>query len=87
MKHVGKVQAAIAAAVILGFLAGCWVVWFHAPADGSVRDVALLMLGALAGQFVAVVQWYFGSSAGSARKDAALVAEPAHVVAAPKDAP
>lgn len=80
MKHLGKMQAAIALAVVVGFLAGCYLVWFYPPADPGVRDVALLMLGALAGQFVAVVQWHFGSSAGSAQKTAAMLPEPVHTV-------
>lgn len=87
MRHLGKVQAALAVVVVAGFLAACWIVWTVPPADSAMRDVALMLLGALAGQFVGVCQWYFGSSAGSARKDAALMAEAPHVITAPKEVP
>ena len=80
MKHLGRMQAVVGLSVIVAFFAACYAVWFHPLADGGARDVALILVGNLAAAFVAVVQYHYGSSAGSARKDAAMLTEPPHVV-------
>ena len=70
MRHLGKMQALVGLSVIVAFFAACYAVWFHPLADGGARDVALILVGNLSAAFVAVVQYHYGSSAGSARKDA-----------------
>jgi ABC-type Mn2+/Zn2+ transport system permease subunit len=68
MKHVGKVQASIAFLVIFGFFAAIWMV-LSQEVNPSMRDALLILIGSLGAAFGAVVQYYFGSSSGSARKD------------------
>ena len=83
MRHLGRMQAVVGLAVITAFFAACYAVWFHPLADGGARGNRLsagTWAPALAAAFVAVVQYHYGSSAGSARKDAALASEPPHVV-------
>lgn len=61
----------LAAGVTLGFFGILALMMFHeVPASG--RDVLLAMTGTLGTAWVAVVSYYFGSSAGSADKTAAL---------------
>ncbi len=67
MKHTGKVQAAIAFIVILGFFGAIWFVT-RGGVDASMRDALLILIGALGAAFGAVVNYYFGSSSGSASK-------------------
>lgn len=71
-KHLGKVQGMLAALLLLGFF-GCIAALLFAPAPAvEMRDTLLVLTGALGAQFTAVVQFYFGSSSGSARKDSLL---------------
>lgn len=71
MRHFGKMQAVVGLAVIAAFFAACYAVWFQPMVEGGARDVALILVGSLASSFVTVVQWHYGSSSGSARKDVA----------------
>lgn len=73
MKHLGKMQAAVGLSVMGAFFGACYAVWFHPLIEGGARDVALILIGTLAAAFGSVVNWYFGSSSGSARKDAVLL--------------
>lgn len=68
MKHTGKVQACIAFIVIAGFFGAIWLV-MKQEVNASMRDALLILIGSLGAAFGAVVNYYFGSSSGSARKD------------------
>jgi len=57
-------QAAIASAVIIGFLTTLAYL-LHLGAD---KEIILMMVGALIGGFSQATQYYLGSSAGSAHK-------------------
>ena len=60
--------------IVIGFLAivGAWFV-FPLKGDPQIFNVMLGILGS--GGFMAVVNFYFGSSAGSKQKDDALIAK------------
>lgn len=58
---------ALAVAITLGFFALLFFLLGHEPPAGS-RDVLNIMLGSLGSAWIGVVTYYFGSSAGSARK-------------------
>jgi membrane protein YqaA with SNARE-associated domain len=72
MKHTGKVQAALSFAILAGFFAVIWVI-VRFEGHSNMRDALLIMVGALGAAFGAVVNYYFGSSSGSARKDEAML--------------
>jgi hypothetical protein len=62
---------AVSVVVLLAFGAALYAVVAQEIPEGS-RDMALLLLGGLLGMAQAVVAYWVGSSAGSARKDQAL---------------
>lgn len=71
MKHIGKVQGAIAFLILFGFFAViAALVYFEG--HSNMRDALLIMVGALGAAFGAVVNFYFGSSSGSQSKDQLL---------------
>ena len=53
------------------FIAAVAALFMVEPAMGA-REPLLILIGSLAAAFGAVVQYFFGSSAGSARKDELL---------------
>jgi hypothetical protein len=65
-----KTQTLIAILVVVGFLAVIGA-WFYFPIKG---DTALfnVLVGLLGGGFTSVVQFFFGSSAGSKAKDSTI---------------
>lgn len=71
MRHLGKVQGLIAFVVIAGFFGCVWLV-VERKVDGTMRDALLILIGNLAAAFMAVVNYYFGSSSGSAQKNQLL---------------
>ena len=71
MRHTGKVQATLAFMVTAGFFGVLWVL-MTAQTGGFMRDSLLIMVGALGAAFGSVVNYYFGSSSGSAAKNALL---------------
>lgn len=71
MRHLGKVQAAIAFLVIAGFYASIWLAMTR-EVLASMRDVLLILIGSLAAAFGGVIGYYFGSSSGSAQKNQLL---------------
>lgn len=85
MRHLGKVQGAIAAIVVLGFLALTAALMFAPDVKQGLRDALLMMAGTLSTGFGVVLSYYFGSSSGSAQKNA-LIAEKGQP-AAPTDKP
>ncbi len=71
MKHLGKVQGAVAFVVLVGFFGCIWLV-VEREVSGFMRDALLILIGNLAAAFMAVVNYYFGSSSGSAQKNQLL---------------
>lgn len=64
----------ISSLVIVGYFVVIYIL-FAKPmgkVDDNLRDIMLFMLGALQTAFVQVIQYWLGSSAGSAAKDAAM---------------
>ncbi|MEI6473040.1 MAG: hypothetical protein WCO20_10405, partial [Holophagaceae bacterium] len=57
----------LAVAITLGFFALLVFLMRREPPAGS-RDILNIMLGSLGSAWIGVVSYYFGSSAGSARK-------------------
>jgi hypothetical protein len=57
--------------VMIAFGVACWMVLTRSLPEGS-QDIALYTMGALQSMAAAVVAYWVGSSAGSARKDEAL---------------
>jgi len=62
-----RVPGLLAVGVTLGFFGTLGVVGLHGVVDKS-RDLVNIMLGSLGTAWVAVVQYYFGSSAGMTAK-------------------
>jgi len=58
----------LAAAITIGFF-GCLIALYFINHDNPYRDVICAMLGVLCSNFKDVYNYYFGSSASSARKD------------------
>ena len=58
---------ALGIAITLGFFGLLYYLMRHEPPTGS-RDILNIMLGSLGSAWIGVVSYYFGSSAGSARK-------------------
>ena len=65
MKRSHVFLAVVVCAMFAAALVGLFV---YEPAPGA-REPLLILVGALAGQFGAVVQYWFGSSASSAAKN------------------
>ena len=66
-KHNGVAQYILAGIVVVGFFAVLVLM-----IQQGVRDAVMLMIGTLAAAFGGVIGYYYGSSAGSARKDLLL---------------
>lgn len=61
----------LAGVIVIGFFTLVFVLMKYAVPEGS-REVAFMLFGALAASFGSVVQYFFGSSKGSADKNAIL---------------
>jgi len=71
MRHTGKVQASIAFLILVGFFAAIWLAMTR-EVTASMRDALLILIGSLGAAFGAIVNYYFGSSSGSAQKNQLL---------------
>ena len=65
---------ALGISITLGFFGLLYYLLRHEPPNGS-RDILNIMLGSLGSAWIGVVSYYFGSSAGSARKTELLSAK------------
>lgn len=63
----GLEQRLIGTVVVLGFMGTLLFVLAHYNVE--LKEVALVLVGVLAGKFGTVVDYRYGSSMGSARKD------------------
>lgn len=66
-----RVPLYLAMIVVIGFLLTIIYMLTNSLPPGE-KDAVMLLLGALAGGFASVLGYYFGSSAGSASKDATI---------------
>jgi membrane protein YqaA with SNARE-associated domain len=74
MKHIGKVQGAIAFTILSGFFAVIWAL-IYVKTSGVMNEAMLIMVGSLGTMAGGVVNYYFGSSSGSARKDEIMASQ------------
>lgn len=66
-----KIPAILAIAVTLGFFGMLVAMFKYAPPESN-KDLLNIMLGSLGTAWISIVGYYFGSSAGSAKKDATI---------------
>jgi hypothetical protein len=83
----GVVKSVLAAVVTIGFF-GILIVLLRASSDfpTGIKEMLLVLLGALISSFKDIMSFYFGSSAGSERKDRVIaesVTNTAHAGSAP----
>ena len=63
------IQAFLAVAITVGFFFVIGVLFYATGIPSSVKDILLVMLGALLASWKEVTGYFFGSSSGSAKKD------------------
>lgn len=71
MRYLGTVQGFLALVILVVFVGALWLMLKNDVAP-NMRDALLIMVGALGSAFGAVVNYYFGSSSGSAVKTGLL---------------
>jgi ABC-type Mn2+/Zn2+ transport system permease subunit len=71
LKRLGFMQSFIAIIILTGFFGCIYLVMKH-DVNQSMRDALLILIGSLGAAFGAVVNYYFGSSKGSADKNKLL---------------
>jgi uncharacterized membrane protein len=69
------IQAALVAAIVLGFFA-VFGVFALVKVDPAVKETLSAMTSTLTNVLLVVVGYFFGSSSGSAKKDDFLTKEP-----------
>lgn len=74
MKHTGKVQGAIAFTILAGFFAVIAAL-IYTQTTGAMPEAMLILVGSLGTMAGGVVNYYFGSSTGSARKDEIMASQ------------
>lgn len=81
-RFLRRMQAFLTVSVVIGFFAVVIVLLFVNDIRDSVRDVLLILLGALILSFKEVFSYFMGSSAGSARKGEEAAAVTSSLIAA-----
>lgn len=71
MNADSKARFWLGAIITAGFFATVFIALF-VPTPAALRDILLVLIGALVGSFKDVTAYFFGSSAGSAAKDATI---------------
>lgn len=69
-----RMRSALGVIITIGFFGTVGTVLF-VPVPGTVRDIVLVLIGALIASFKDVTGYFFGSSAGSAAKDETIRAQ------------
>ena len=64
-----KVPSVLAALITIGFFGACYIVMIGLMPENIDKIIAGSLLGTLGTAWIAVVSYYFGSSAGSKNKD------------------
>jgi hypothetical protein len=79
----GAVKAVLAGVIAIGFFVILFVL-FRAQTDfpAGVKEMLLVLLGALISSFKDITSYYFGSSAGSERKDRVIAESVANTASA-----
>jgi hypothetical protein len=72
LTHRSIIRTILATVVVAGFFAAFWLL-----VKGNAEDtqIVLLLVGALIANFGAIVQFYFGSSAGSEYKTEVMASQ------------
>ena len=68
------IQAFLAVTITVGFFAVIGVLFYKTDIPSPVKDILLVMLGALLASWKEITGYFFGSSSGSARKDDQIAA-------------
>lgn len=71
MNNDNRAKLLLAAIITLGFF-GTVAITIFVPTQTGMRDILLVMIGALVGSFKEVTGYYFGSSAGSVTANATI---------------
>jgi drug/metabolite transporter (DMT)-like permease len=71
LRQLGFMQSLLALVIVAGFFGCIWLVMKEAVQDG-MRDALLILIGSIGAAFGAIVNYYFGSSKGSADKNKLL---------------
>lgn len=80
---VRKIQAFLAVMITIGFFAVVGVLLWKDNIGSPVKDILLVMLGALLASWKELTGYFFGSSSGSAKKDEQNAALTAQITAQP----
>ncbi len=81
------VQAFLATAITVGFFGVIAALLMIKEVPPGVKDILLVLLGALLASWKEVTGYFFGSSSGSAKKDEQNAALTAQITSAPVTAP
>jgi len=77
------IQAFLAVVITIGFFAVIAILFYKTDIPSPVKDILLVMLGALLASWKEITGYFFGSSSGSARKDEQNAALSAQIAATP----
>lgn len=70
-----SIQAFLSIIITLGFFAIIGILIFHGAVDAGVKDILLVLLGALLASWKEVTGYFFGSSSSSAAKDVTIATQ------------